>query len=49
MELVALVESQINGRSDSVIAETLISINVYLRQLVKLDRQSAYQVEKLVN
>jgi hypothetical protein len=49
MELTALIQSQINGRSDSTLAETLISINVYVKQIMNLDKHSSYQVENLVN
>jgi hypothetical protein len=49
MELTALIQSQVNGTSNSVLAETLLTINAFLKQIVKLEKQSSYQVERLVN
>lgn len=48
MQLFALIESQKEARSSSMVTETLLATNKVIKKIKELDKRSGYQVMKLI-
>ena len=49
MQAIALIQAQVEGISNSLLAESLLATNEILKQIKVQDKKSNYQVMKLIN